>query len=142
MTKDEALALDLALEALEPFSTPNWAGAGVDKVNAAITAIRQVRSAPVQEPAKRVCSLGCKNLGACCADPMCEAVAAIPPAQPAVQEPVGYTDGDGRAWAVKWSGALPPNLTLFASAINHLQEKTMAKHIDPRKGGSKPRESP
>jgi hypothetical protein len=104
MTKDEALALDLALEALEPFSTPNWAGAGVDKVNAAITAIRQVRSAPVQEPAKRVCSLGCKNLGACCADPMCEAVAAIPPAQPAVQEPVGYTDGDGRAWAVKWSG--------------------------------------
>jgi hypothetical protein len=142
MTKDEALALDLALEALEPFSTPNWAGTGVDKVNAAITAIRQVRSAPVQEPAKRVCSLGCKNLGACCADPMCEAVAAIPPAQPAVQEPVGYTDGDGRAWAVKWSGALPPNLTLFASAINHLQEKTMAKHIDPRKGGAQLRESP
>ena len=66
----------------------------------------------------------------------------VPAAQPAVQEPVGYTDGDGRAWAVKWSGALPPNLTLFASAINHLQEKTMAKHIDPRKGGSKPRESP
>ena len=31
-----------------------------------------------------------------------------------VQEPVGYTDGDGRAWAVMWSGALPPNLTLFA----------------------------
>jgi hypothetical protein len=50
MTKDEALALDLALEALEPFSTPNWAGTGVDKANAAITAINQVRSAPVQEP--------------------------------------------------------------------------------------------
>jgi hypothetical protein len=50
MTKDEALALDLALEALEPFSTPNWAGTGVDKANAAITAIRKARSAPVQEP--------------------------------------------------------------------------------------------
>jgi hypothetical protein len=35
-------------------------------------------------------------------------------AAPTVQAPVGYTDGDGRAWAVKWSGALPPNLTLFA----------------------------
>ena len=81
MTKDEALKL--ALEALEPFSTPNWAGTGVDKVNAAVTAIRKARSAPVQEPAKRVCSLGCKNLGACCAVPHCEAVATIPPAQPA-----------------------------------------------------------
>jgi hypothetical protein len=50
MTPEIKKALDLALEALEPFSTPNWAGAGVDKVNAAITAIRQVRSAPVQEP--------------------------------------------------------------------------------------------
>jgi hypothetical protein len=36
-------------------------------------------------------------------------------AAPTVQEPVGYTDRDGRAWAVKWSGALPPNLTLFAT---------------------------
>jgi hypothetical protein len=164
MTKEEELAFDLALKALEnsvdlvredaynaeklygnyPSRQGKVAGLKVlaDDHEKAITAIRQVRSAPVQESAKRVCSLGCKNLGACCADPMCEAVAAIPPAQPAVQEPVGYTDGDGRAWAVKWSGALPPNLTLFASAINHLQEKTMAKHIDPRKGGSKPRESP
>jgi len=48
MTKDKAL--DLALEALMPFSTPNWAGTGVDKANEAITAIKQVRSAPVQEP--------------------------------------------------------------------------------------------
>jgi hypothetical protein len=48
MTKDEAL--DLALEALTPFSTPNWAGTGVDKANEAITAIKQARSAPVQEP--------------------------------------------------------------------------------------------
>lgn len=48
MTKDEAL--DLALKALTPFSTPNWAGTGVDKANEAITAIKQARSAPVQEP--------------------------------------------------------------------------------------------
>jgi hypothetical protein len=48
MTKDEAL--DLALEALTPFSTPNWAGTGVDKANEAIAAIKQARSAPVQEP--------------------------------------------------------------------------------------------
>ena len=32
-----------------------------------------------------------------------------------VQEPVGYSDSNGRAWAIKWSGALPPNLTLFAT---------------------------
>jgi hypothetical protein len=50
MTPEIKKALDLALEALEPFSTPNWAGTGVDKANAALTAIRQVRSAPVQEP--------------------------------------------------------------------------------------------
>jgi hypothetical protein len=42
MTKDEAL--DLALKALTPFSTPNWAGTGVDKANEAITAIKQVRA--------------------------------------------------------------------------------------------------
>jgi hypothetical protein len=42
MTKDEAL--DLALEALTPFSTPNWAGTGVDKANEAITAIKQARA--------------------------------------------------------------------------------------------------
>jgi hypothetical protein len=45
-TKDEALKL--ALEALEPFSTPNWAGTGVDKANEAITAIKQALAAPVQ----------------------------------------------------------------------------------------------
>jgi hypothetical protein len=49
MTPEVKKALDLALEALEPFSTPNWAGTGVDKANAAITAIRKARSAPVQE---------------------------------------------------------------------------------------------
>jgi hypothetical protein len=50
MTPEIKKALDLALEALELFSTPNWAGTGVDKVNAAIAAIRQARSAPVREP--------------------------------------------------------------------------------------------
>jgi hypothetical protein len=59
-------------------------------VDKAITVAKQALAAPpVQESAKRVCSLGCKNLGACCAAPMCEAVATTPPAQPApVQEPV------------------------------------------------------
>jgi hypothetical protein len=42
MTKDKAL--ELALEALTPFSTPNWAGTGVDKANEAITAIKQARA--------------------------------------------------------------------------------------------------
>lgn len=46
--KDEALRL--ALEALKPFSTPNWAGTGVDEANEAITAIKEVLAAPVQEP--------------------------------------------------------------------------------------------
>ena len=32
--------LQQALDALSPFGTPNWAGCGVDKVNAAITALR------------------------------------------------------------------------------------------------------
>jgi hypothetical protein len=44
--KDEALKL--ALKALTPFSTPNWAGTGVDKANEAITAIKQALAAPVQ----------------------------------------------------------------------------------------------
>ena len=34
-------ALKLALEALEPFITPNWAGTGVDKANKAYAAIRE-----------------------------------------------------------------------------------------------------
>jgi len=48
MTKDEALTL--ALEALEPFSTPSWAGAGVDKANEAIIVIKEALAQPVQEP--------------------------------------------------------------------------------------------
>jgi len=44
MTKDEALKL--ALEALEPFGTPRWAGTGVDKANEAITAIKQALAQP------------------------------------------------------------------------------------------------
>lgn len=31
------------------------------------------------------------------------------------QQPVGYTNSRGDAYAVKWSGGLPPNLTLYAA---------------------------
>lgn len=50
MTDKEALKL--ALEALEPFGTPRWAGTGVDKTNEAITAIKEAlaQPAPMQEP--------------------------------------------------------------------------------------------
>jgi hypothetical protein len=51
-----------------------------------------------------------------------------------VQEPVGYTDGDGRAWAVKWSGALPPNLTLFTAPPAAPAQNTTRIHIPDRKG--------
>jgi hypothetical protein len=44
-------ALKLALKALTPFSTPNWAGTGVDKANEAITAIKQALAAPAAQPA-------------------------------------------------------------------------------------------
>jgi hypothetical protein len=48
MTKDEAL--DLALEALEYFSDTSPTMAGKAHAEDAITAIKQARSAPVQEP--------------------------------------------------------------------------------------------
>ena len=48
-------ALKLALEALEPFTTPNWAGSGVDKCNEAITAIKAALAQPEQEPVAWVC---------------------------------------------------------------------------------------
>ena len=50
MTKDEALALDLALEALENCTTWHLTREQFDKNVTAITAIKQARSAPVQEP--------------------------------------------------------------------------------------------
>ena len=51
MTKDEALALDLALEALETLMNGSgFAPAeNIEKARKAITAIRQARSAPVQD---------------------------------------------------------------------------------------------
>jgi len=52
MTKDEALKL--ALEALEPFSTPNWAGTGVDKANEAIAAIKEALAQPTLGYAKKI----------------------------------------------------------------------------------------
>jgi hypothetical protein len=37
----------------------------------------------------------------------------------AQQEPVGYTNEYGMAYAVKWSGALPPRITLYTSQPDH-----------------------
>jgi hypothetical protein len=98
----ERAKFEQVLEALEEIALAGMSGTGQESEEAmtawharqawkfigiaarALEPIKQARSAPtVQEPAKRVCSLGCKNLGACCAVPKCEAVAAIPPAQPA-----------------------------------------------------------
>jgi hypothetical protein len=78
MTKDEALklameALRLYQRTLAPADT-RWFGV------AAVAAIEQALAAPVQERAERVCSLGCENLGTCCAVPMCEAVTTNQPA--------------------------------------------------------------
>ena len=47
MTDKEAMVM--ALEALEPFTTPNWAGSGVDKCNEAITALKESLAQPEQE---------------------------------------------------------------------------------------------
>jgi hypothetical protein len=42
-------------------------------------------------------------------------ITAALPAPKQAQEPVGYTDNTGMAFAVKWSGVLPPNVTLYAA---------------------------
>ena len=54
MTKDEELAMDLALEALEYFSDTSPTMAGKAHAEEAITTIKQARSAPVQEPVAKV----------------------------------------------------------------------------------------
>jgi hypothetical protein len=65
MTKDEALAFDLALEALVYLRKPmakGWdAETQMHKRENAITAIKKVRSAPVQEPI--YIQLRCKDAG-------------------------------------------------------------------------------
>ena len=33
------------------------------------------------------------------------------------QYPVGYTDSSGTAYAIRWTGKLPPNLTLYAAPV-------------------------
>lgn len=33
------------------------------------------------------------------------------------QEPVGYTDKYGSAYAIKWTGKLPPNINLYAAPV-------------------------
>ena len=50
MTKDEELAMDLALEALEFFKGLALIIEEIERAEEAITAIKQARSAPVQEP--------------------------------------------------------------------------------------------
>jgi hypothetical protein len=50
MTKDEALAFDLALEALELTWDSGMPHPNIMQVGKAITAMKQARSAPVQEP--------------------------------------------------------------------------------------------
>jgi hypothetical protein len=49
MTKDEELALDLALEALEKLTDTEQTYEALDLGDKAITAIKQARSAPVQK---------------------------------------------------------------------------------------------
>jgi hypothetical protein len=104
MTKDEALAMDLALEALEYFSDTSPTMAGKAHAEDAITAIKQARSAPVQEPV--AFNAGVPPLYPEMKDGETISVEyTTPPAQPApVQEPValpccGYTD----ASAIKWN---------------------------------------
>jgi hypothetical protein len=50
MTKDEELAIDLALEALEFFKGLALSIEEIERAEEAITAIKQARSAPVQKP--------------------------------------------------------------------------------------------
>jgi hypothetical protein len=94
MTKDEALAMDLALEALEGLKSIPGGRHELHELNAihrkhdrAITAIKQARSAPVQEPKETDFSRALRLYA--------EAGSRLSPAQPApVQEPV--------AWMHEW----------------------------------------
>ncbi len=60
-------AMKLALEALEQWTTPHWAGAGVDKANAAHTALRTaIEQSEKQEP---VACGNCNGSGRMVRDP-------------------------------------------------------------------------
>jgi len=88
MTKDEAL--DLALEALEESKTNNDTMEFHDRKNKAITAIKQARSAPVQEPkfVRMVDGVPCITLAE-----HKHLMATTPPAQPApVQQKPLFAD--------------------------------------------------
>ncbi len=100
MTKD---VLALALEALELMTTTPVRGlpAAYNKANQAITAIKQAQE-PVTGFGKIVGTHG--------------NVVEWPEFAEQAQEPVGYTDNTGMAFAVKWSGVLPPNITLYAAS--------------------------
>ena len=117
MTKDEALAMDLALEALEYFIDTSTSAMDHAMAEEAITAIKQARSAPVQDGGIG----GCAMCGAAYKDQIIKAtLSAFGPdegvtftqdtwanlhaamsavvAQPAVQEPVAYEYGDDVFW--------------------------------------------
>ena len=86
MTKDEAL--DLALAALECFDYPAHDD-DVNKIQAAITAIKQARSAPVQEPVGYVAENGVVDWNVC-APPILTDLYTTPPA--AQRQWVGLTN--------------------------------------------------
>jgi len=52
MNEQQRAVVQRALDALEQWTTPRWAGTGVDKANAAAAALRQLleQPEPVQEP--------------------------------------------------------------------------------------------
>ncbi len=108
MTKDEAL--DLALEALEYFSDTSPTMAGKAHAEDAITAIKQARSAPVQEPSyETLWHKVWPDAGSfvrASADDLRKFARSVatPPAQPApVQEPVARVIDDGTPeGAIEW----------------------------------------
>ena len=129
MTKDEALAFDLALEALEKLTDTEQSYEALDNGDKAITAIRQARAAPVQvlqryspdgEGGMEVDSLGVYVKHQDVSNP------------PAAQRQwVGLTDEEISEIAIK----NPPMVHEFARAIE-------AKLKEKNNGGSQAKESP
>jgi len=152
MTKDEALAFDLALKALKKARSriveaggSGWKLEAQQCVNA-ITAIKQARSAPVQER-KPVCWDGedkCPNRQACCDAQHC--LYTTPPAavvnqqlttEPAtpLQEPPPecQTEAEKRAYAFGWWKALEANRVAPVQDIGVEQDERVFARIEARK---------